>query len=214
VAIGDLNGDGRADLAGWFASRATGATAGAGMLAYSLQDAGGVLGAFVPVANRTGLNARRLAVLDYLGNGRAGLIAFLTPQDTGYTAELLVALQDPTTPAFTMLTGVTLSGVQGIDDAAYADLDGDGRIDAVVGGFFPAGSSVQSRLTRFRQLGNGSLQSFAATDMPISVSRVATGDLDGDGRVDIVAYGSSNELRLMLQSHSTPGQFDAPRTLR
>jgi hypothetical protein len=49
------------------------------------------------------------------------------------------------------------AGIPGIDGATVADLNGDGRPDVAVVGFFPVGSpsTVQSRLNLFTQSGGG-----------------------------------------------------------
>ena len=101
----------------------------------------------------------------------------------------------------------SLAGLRGLDDAALANLTADSVPDAAVAGFFPEGS----RLNLLTNNGSGAFSLATATSMPIAVSRVAAGDLDGDGRSDIVLLGGSNQSLVMFQT--APGAFEAPRAL-
>lgn len=220
VAVADMDGDGRDDLAGWFVTRdlttsGSTITPGMGALGVAWQLADGTMGPIDTLVSRENVNVERLATVDYLGTGAIGLIAYLTPQTEGYP-QIMIALHDVGSRALTAFTGASLQGMRGTDDAAFADLDEDGRVDAVIAGFFPVGSpsSVESRANRLRQIGDGSLQLVGADSLPISASRVAVGDLDGDGRTDIVLYGADDQVVRMLQSPIVPGQFGAPLPLR
>jgi len=51
-------------------------------------------------------------------------------------------------------------------------------------------------------------------DMPVAVSRVAAGDLNGDGAIDLVGFAGEDGCQVMLQSPAAPGTFSAPRPLR
>jgi len=51
----------------------------------------------------------------------------------------------------------------------------------------------------------------ATADMPIVVGRVASGDVNGDGRNDIVLSG--DEACVVLYQSEAAGVFRAPRTL-
>jgi len=186
-----------------------------GALGVAWQLADGTMGPIDTLVSRENVNVERLATVDYLGTGAIGLIAYLTPQTEGYP-QIMIALHDVGSRALTAFTGASLQGMRGTDDAAFADLDEDGRVDAVIAGFFPVGSpsSVESRANRLRQIGDGSLQLVGADSLPISASRVAVGDLDGDGRTDIVLYGADDQVVRMLQSPIVPGQFGAPLPLR
>ena len=217
LAVADIDGDGRDDLAGWFVTRfSTATTPGTGALGVAWQAADGSIGPVTTLASREGVTAVRLAAIDYFGDGAIAPIVYLANNGTGNETQVLVALHDPGSRTFTSFTGARLPGIQGIDDAAFADLDGDGHVDAVIAGFFPVGSptSVESRANRLRQMGDGSLQIVGADSLPIAASRVAIGDLDGDGRMDIVLYGGDDQIVRMMQSHVTPGQFGAPLPLR
>ncbi len=216
LAVADVDGDGLDDIVGWFATESLSASSpGTGELAVLWQGADGSFAPATIIATRHGVNVQRVLVADYAGDGTASPVIYLTPAETGYEPEVIAALHAPGSRVLTQVISSPLPGLQGVDDSAFGDLDGDGRIDGVVAGFFPVGSpsQVYSNANQLRQMGDGTLTPVGTSSLPMSASRVAIGDLDGDGRADIVLYGDNQVVR-MLQSHSTRGQFGAPALLR
>lgn len=215
IITGDLNGDGQADLSLWIYLASSGFTPN-GVLATTLQQTGGVFGLVTQLAPQTGLNVGRLAIADYNGDGRNDLFAFFTPFSSDYKAKFTVLLQGSQPGTFSAPVDTSLAGIQGIDGASVADLNGDGRPDVAVVGFFPVGapSTVKSRLNLLTQSGGGSFALTGTYDIPIAASRVAAGDLDGDGLNDLVVLGGDNQCLLLTQSPARNGTFNAPRPLR
>jgi hypothetical protein len=216
VAAGDLNQDGRSDLAASVLTSGGGTTPPTILLGYRPQLADGSLGPFTSPASHTGLNVARLSVADYDGDGAQDLFAYLTPYSVQYTATLTVVLQDAAPGAFLGASNTRLEDVRGIDDAAFADLDRDGRPDAAVAGFFPTGSPsrVESRANLFTQSGGGLFAPTTVHEMPVAVARIAAGDLNGDGATDLVGFAGADGCVVMLQSATTPGAFSPPHALR
>ena len=216
AAAGDLNQDGRSDLAVSVLTSGGGTTPPTILLGYRAQLADGTLGPLNSPASHTGLNVARLAVADYDGDSAQDLFAYLTPYSSQYTATLTVVLQEVVPGAFHGASNTRLDDVRGIDDAAFADLDRDGRPDAAVAGFFPTGSpsTVNARVNLFTQSGGGMFAPTTVHEMPVAVSRIAAGDLDGDGAVDLVAFAGEDGCQVMLQSAASPGVFSPPRALR
>jgi hypothetical protein len=214
VIAGDANGDDRSDLAFWVVTSYVNYTV-TGSMAVLRQDASGALAAPELSLRNTGLNPQRMAMTDYDGDGLRDVVLFLRPSSADYKGRIVTALQQPPN----IYTGVetSLGGVDGIDDAAIADLDGDGRPDvAVAGWWFHQGNVTRSRsrVNVFTQSGAGSFAQRAQYDVPLtSVSRIAAGDVDGDGRQDLVLLGADNECNVMLQSRTIPGAFEPPRPL-
>ena len=215
LAAGDLNGDGRADLFSWIYLASSGYTPN-GELAINLQQANGTLGPTTTMAPQTGLNVGLLAIADYNGDGRNDLFTFFTPFSSDYNAKLTVQLQGAAPGTFLAPVDTSLAGVEGINGATIADLNGDGRPDVATAGFFPVGSpsKIKSRLNWFTQSGNGAFVVAGSYDMPIAVSRVAAGDIDGDGLNDLLVLGDNNQCLVLIQSHTVSGTFNAPQTLR
>lgn len=214
LTAGDLNGDGRADLFMWIYLASSGYTPN-GVLAVSLQQTNGTLGPVTTLAPQTGLNVGLLAIDDYNGDGSHDLFAFFTPFSYDYNAKLSVLLQESQPGTFSAPVDTSLADIKGIDSATVADLNGDGRPDVAVVGFFPVGSpsTVQSRLNLFTQSGGGAFALAGSYNLPISASRVAAGDIDGDGLNDLVVLGGQNQCLVLIQSHSVIGTFNVPQPL-
>lgn len=216
VAAGDLNQDGRSDLVASVLTSGGGTTPPTILLGYRPQLADGTLGPFTSPASHAGLNVARLAVADYDGDGAYDLFTYLTPYSSQYTATFTVVLQDVLPGTFLVASNTRLDGVRGLDDAAFADLNRNGLPDAAVAGFFPTGSpsTVKSQVNLFTQSGGGLFAPTAVHEMPVAVSRIAAGDLNGDGAMDLVGFAGADGCVVLLQSATTPGVFSPPRPLR
>lgn len=216
AAAGDLNQDGRPDLAVQIRTAGGGVNPPTIALGYMPQRPDGELGPVTMLASQTGLNVGRMAIADYDGDGAQDLLVYLTPYNADYRATLTVLRQAVTPGSFLAAANTRLADTRGLDDAVFADLNRDLRPDAAVAGFFPVGSpsTVQSRVNLFTQAGGGSFAPTTIHDMPVAVSRLAAGDLNGDGAIDLVGFAGEEGCQVMLQSPLAPGTFSAPRPLR
>lgn len=214
VVAGDANGDHRTDLAFWVVTSYVDYTP-TGSMAMLRQTASGALATAELSLRITGLNVQRMAMTDHDRDGRSDVVLYLTPQSADYQGRIVTAIQQPSN-AFTGIE-TSLAGVKGIDDAAISDFDGDGRPDVAVAGFWPerGGAVVRSRVNIFASSGGGGFVQRAQYDVqPYAVSRLAAGDVDGDGRPDLVLLDGDNAIWVMLQSRTVPGTFDPPRPVR
>lgn len=212
VALGDVDGDGLTDLVfRMFLSQA--GEVPSTELGIVYQEAGGVLAPAVTLSPQTGLNTATLAIADYDADNLADVVEFFTPSSAAFTAKLTTLLQ--TLPGAFAPVDTPLAGVDGLDGGVVADLDGDGRPDFASVGFYPVGSpsTVRSTLNTFVRDGSGGFVRTASVVLPVSASRVAAGDIDGDGRNDLVALAPDDQVVLLQQSATAPGSFLAPRLL-
>ena len=204
VAAADLDGDGRLDLA----------AGGGERVSVLLQSDAGVAPALGVATTAGGRVVRHLAAEDLDGDGRSDLMFLYGPNNEGdvLAAETGLLLRDGTAAGFQPLvrTGAANPGLMG---AALGDLDGDGRLDVALGGFWPDGpGTVRKQVVVQRASAAPALQTFATIDMPVAIEPVAIADVTGDSRLDVLALG--DDTVWVLPQRVTAFSFDVARRLR
>jgi hypothetical protein len=191
VAVGDVNGDGRAEVI-------TGMDAGAGSRVAVYDGRTGVrLGNFLAFesTNRFGV---RVAAGDMDGDGKAEIIA--APQ-TGNGSRVRVFEGQSRLPRATFTT--TQAPAKGGLYVATADVDGDGQAELIVGdGASPQVSILEGATGTVRR-------TFGAGDLPSTGgARVGGGMISVDGQADILVgaadapeWAAYDGLGGSLQSH-------------
>ena len=177
VAVGDLDGDGLADVV---TADANGASVsvlratGGGTLAPPISYTSRGIPAVVAMAHLDAGGAADLVVLD----AQAGTITGVLGRGDGTIAA-------PVEPPYAYLP----------DDVATGDVDGDGILDLVATG-------LAQKLTVARGRGDGSFRTSVAFDAPGDTSgfrALAVADLDGDGDADAVVVDKrTHQLSVLL----------------
>jgi len=198
VALGDVNGDGRLDVV---ATNTTNSTVGV------LLNSATTPGTFGPaVVYSTGSSGPRVVALgDVNGDGRLDIAT--AAFDNNF---LSILLNSATTPGtFGAPANYSTGGSGGTTGVALGDLNGDGRLDALaldrntgsVSVFLnPAATPGSFGTPTKYSNGASSSASFGLT----------VGDLDGDGRPDVVTANlSSPTVSVLLNSATAPGTLQA-----
>jgi hypothetical protein len=170
LAIGDLNGDGKADLA----------TVNYRDVSVMFNDGGGNLSA--PVSFSTGTAPAWVALGDMNGDGKTDMVVANRGGDQAGTSiagdvAVLLNMGSGTFVAANYPAGGSPVAV------ALADLDGDGRVDIAAA----SGTGVSVLINA----GNGNVGPPASFGAGTNPAAIAVGDLNGDGRPDIAVANPS-----------------------
>ena len=182
IALTDLNADLRRDLV---------IAEGAGETRASvlLGNADGSVGA--PRSFQLGEDAGGLAIADFNGDARPDVAV-------GHQSRVVTVLLGDGSGDFPLRKDFATSAATA-SSLVTADFDGDGHVDlGVAGGSFDT----------LRGTGTGEFE-VAKTHQPSGVSRVAVGDIDGDGVDDVVGLGGSGVA--VGRNTSTPGPPPLPQ---
>jgi parallel beta-helix repeat protein len=191
VAVGDVNGDGTADII---------ATMGPGGDTLAVFDGttGNQIYAVQPygVGFTGGMN---VAAGDVDGSGKVEIIV-APASGTGSNLEVLDGGTGAVLKTILGFSTTTKSGVT----LAAGDVNGDGKMDIIAG--MASGSSPQVKV--FDETSGKVLQSFSIGSSAYNGVFLAAADLDGDGHADIIAgtgAGPHSEPLVTIYSGAKPG---------
>jgi hypothetical protein len=196
VAAADLTGSGRVDLVV--------ATAN-GKVSVLLH--GATPGTFQPsVDYLAGTSPAGVQVADMNGDGHPDILV------ADYLGALLVLLQNPAGDGTFQAAVSYATRDFGSCSLAVGDLDGDGRPDVVVANAGPIGDPGSVAVFLQDPAAPGTLKPAVLYQGYWGPLWVVIGDLDGDGRPDLVVADGAPYIR--YQSPTTPGAFLPPTWLR
>lgn len=195
VTTGDVNGDGKIDIVV--------ADGGAKLVSVLLGNGDGTFGAAINLT--VGGQSQAVALADVNADGKPDIISAntSTSQLGGGSISVLLNSGSGTFGAYT-----DFSTSAGATDVAIADVNGDGTPDAVVS--CTDNTNVTGSVAVLMGTGGGSFAT--ATDYNDSLGSpmqgVATGDFNGDGKLDIAsgAYGYGTDVFL----NGGTGTFGSP----
>jgi hypothetical protein len=193
VATGDLNGDGKPDLA-LVTTYVAGPPPHPGHVAVYLQDPANP-GTFLSAVNyNVGSDPWHIAIADLNSDGKLDLVVANTNSN-----DVSVLLHD-TSGLGSFHTAVNYASGSYTNFVAVGDLNGDGRPDITA-------AINEGVCILFQNPANpGAFLPAIRLPLPSRISSVAIGDLNGDGRADLVATSSDN-IYVFIQDPTSPGTF-------
>ena len=194
IAVGDLNGDGLPDIV---VSDTNDNYAG-----ILLQDPAHP-GTFLS-AKFAGATQSKPLIADMNHDGIPDLVLF----PGGQSAAVTVLLGDSHNPGSFLAPTTTSLGSSDIRSVAAADMNGDGLPDVVIGNY--TAQTVSVLLNDSAHPGN----LLPKVDYPAggSIFDLAIGDLNGDGKPDVVLGSVFSGVTILLGSTANPGQLLAPHS--
>jgi hypothetical protein len=190
LAAGDLNGDGRTDLAT--------ANSNVGNVSVLLNSGGGFQPKRDYLIRGVPYDPLSVSLGDLNGDGKLDLIA---AGGGSSTVSVLLNKGDGTFAA-----GRDYATGSFAQSVALADVDGDGSPDIATAD--NGATTVSVLLNR----GDGSFQAKRDWSVGGRPGEVALGDVDGDGKPDLVASTASNSVSVLLNEGG--GSFKRPRRYR
>lgn len=147
----------------------------------------------------TGMYPHSIGVADFNLDGRADLVV---SKGSSATISVLTNTTNGSAISFAASLELTATG-NNHEGIATGDLDGDGKLDFVI-----TNSNNIHSVSVFRNLTTGNAVSFASKlDLAVGNApySIAIGDVDGDGKADIVTANNGDNVISILRNTSTPG---------
>jgi hypothetical protein len=227
VVAKDLSADGLADLTTSFISAQRPDYSYDTSVGVMLQSAGS-FGSLTAVTNFAYGSTGYLLNDDFNADGRPDIAVYFNRFNELAIPTIRLIVQGSAgtwNPAIDTL--VPVDSIKGRDGQTAADVNGDGHPDLVFVGTYPEGTTsdgfsiIKSSMTLLVQDGSGHFVQSTAYTPPFNASRIGAGDLNGDGRIDLVLYGSfpastgnRDAVLVYLQSSVTVGVFQPPVEIR
>lgn len=205
VVSADINGDGLPDLV--FADMS-------GNAIVMLQNTS-TPGQFeAPMSLATNGQTASVAIADVNGDGKPDIVATVYDSN-GNNGAVLVFLQSASTPG-TFATPVSYPAGAQPEAVRIADVNGDGLPDLVVANYGPGTDGTGTSGVSVLLQNSATAGTFIAPvtyPSPWGAVDVAVGDLNGDGKPDLVVASIGPEptgaVSVLLQSTTTAGTFGA-----
>ncbi len=156
-----------------------------------------------PVNNTIGVFTRKCAIVDIDGDGKSEMAATSNAGVTIFRNTSSVGIINGSSFA----AGVTFPSSGQTGNVIFVDLDGDGKKDMITGDYDAAG---QDSITIYRNTSitgviNASSFTFRVCFEAGAYPFVSAGDIDGDGKPEIIASNAQDNTISILKNNSTVG---------
>jgi photosystem II stability/assembly factor-like uncharacterized protein/phosphodiesterase/alkaline phosphatase D-like protein len=199
VAIGDIDGDGKLDLA---VSNSFGDNVSVLRNTSSPGSIGaGSFAAKVDVP--TGGGPRSIQIFDLDGDGKPDIVTTVISNNT-----VTVLRNTSTSGSISFESEVGFDGGSFPRGVAIADFDGDGKPDLAIGNFDNATVAILRNLSSVGSLSFAGVVQYPSGTSPLGT---AAGDLDGDGKPELLIANFGSSSISVYHNTSSPGtiSFDA-----
>jgi hypothetical protein len=209
IAVADVNGDGTPDLlVATTIEQTAGNNPGEAAVYLGIPSAPGTYQPGVDYPTTGGTDPSGIVVLDITGSGGKDMVVSNFGNGTAS-----VFMHNASSPG-TYLAATTLNTGGQPNQVVSADINGDGKPDLVFADLSPSGNAIV-----LLQDASNPGQFQAPLNLPTGnmTPSVAVGDLNGDGKPDVVAVdydsnGNNGQVTIFFQNASSPGTFLAPVT--
>jgi hypothetical protein len=196
MAAADLDGDGKPDLI------VANASAGTISILRNTSEGGSIN--FAPKVDiATGGGCNGVAVGDLSGSGRLDIVTANTDGTLSILQNIINAPGAIATDSFA--PKISLSIPSGGVDVVIVDIDGDGRLDLAVSTYLPQTFSIIQNQSNGGDLTASSFGQRIDYPLDGRGHTISVGDLDGDGRPDLVVDTELNSTISIFRNESTPG---------
>lgn len=202
IAVQDLNQDGKADIVVGNSQQDT-------VSIFENQSTPGAISFAPPVVLNAAAGPTAVIIADIDGDGNPDIVT----ANNGLLASPVAIFQNPgitgdiDTNSF--LPRVDFAGNSLADTLAVGDLDGDGKLDIVVGSISGQTVSVYRNVSSPVLLNANSFAAPVDFTNSSAVTSVALADIDGDRKLDIAFLAGATNTFSVYRNLSTPGSFTA-----
>ena len=210
IAISDLDGDGKPDLAISVYRRSLNNSQGYVAVHHNTSTTGSLdASSFAPYVDFStgGLYAISIAIADLDGDSKPDLAVANRLSDNISVLRNTATSGSITSGSFT--SAVSFGTGSEPYSVAIGDLDGDGRQDIAVANFASNAVSVLRNTSTSGSIGPGSFDSRYDFETGLEGYSIAIGDLNGDGKPDLAEANGYSSGVSILRNTATPGIIDA-----